>query len=441
MNPDPEHLLRVIRGDPDQEPEPPAIEVAGKFKWIPRRGAESLRPTGPYAVGGAQLWAYRAGCYRPGGEEQLRAKTASYLGDEWRRSRVDDVIAYMRDTAPRLADTPPFDLINVRNGLLNVNDSTLIDHDPGYLFPIQLAVEYAPDATCPTIDKFLADTLKPDLIPLLLEVIAYLITPDNSLQQAFMFTGPGGTGKSVTLNVIRALLGSENVSSVSLHQLDDDRFARADLYGRLANIFADLDARSPQSSSIFKLITGGDTIRGEHKHRPAFDFKPTARLLFSANEVPPTADSSNAFFDRWTIIPYEHVFRGTRREDTDLLDKLTTASELSGLLNHALAVLPALRKRGRFTTSATSDRAGEQYRTDADSVAGFIDECCDIDIDKRTELPAFYRRYREWCGDRGRQPLSAVRVNRRMRELRRIGETTVQGTHYWDGIGLRTATE
>ena len=275
MSADPDHLLRVITGDFNQEPEPPAIEDAGKFKWIPRRGAESLRPTGPYAVGGERLWAYRDGCYRPGGEELLRAAAADELGDEWRRSRVDDIVVYIRDTAPRLVTEPPFDLINVRNGLLNVNDGSLIDHDPAYLFPIQLAVAYDPDATCPTIDKFLADTLEPDLIPLLLEVIAYLITPDNSLQQAVMFTGPGGTGKSVTLNVIRALLGSENVSSVSLHQLDDDRFARADLYGRLANIFADLDARAPQSSSIFKLITGGDTIRGEHKHRPAFDFKPT----------------------------------------------------------------------------------------------------------------------------------------------------------------------
>jgi hypothetical protein len=35
-------------------------------------------------------------------------------------------------------------------------------------------------------------------------------------------------------------LGSENVSHASLQELSDDRFAAADMYGKLANICADL---------------------------------------------------------------------------------------------------------------------------------------------------------------------------------------------------------
>jgi putative DNA primase/helicase len=431
--------LSVIDGGNGSAPD----SAPDEFKWIPRRGAEELRATGPYAVGGEHLWIYRDGCYRPRGEELLRGEVAKALGDNWRRARVDDVVTFIRDTAPRLEVEPPLDVINVRNGLLELSTRTLDEHTPDYLFPVQLAVDHDPEATCPKIDKFLSETLEPGLIRLLIEAVAYLITPDNSMQKAFMFVGPGGSGKSVTLNILRALLGPENVSSVALHQIEDDRFATADLYGRLANIFADLDARALKSSSIFKSITGGDTIRGERKHRPAFDFLPTARLLFSANEVPPTSDSSDAFFSRWTIVPYKHTFRGTDRCDPDLTEKLTTPSELSGLLNHALAALPALRERGRFTSAPASEEAAERFRIDADSVAGFLSECCDLGPDRRAPRAQVYRAYKIWCTDANRQPLSRQRANRRIRELyrERVTESTIDGYDYWNGLSLRKLAE
>ena len=414
------------------------LSIETGWKWIPREGAEILRDTGPYAVGGEWLWAYRDGCYRADGEQLLRAQVADVLGNEWRRGRADDVVTYVRDTSPRLATEPPFDLVNVRNGLLDVNTLELIEHDPGYLFPVQLPVTYDPDTECPAIHRFLAEALEPDDQRLLLEVIAYLITPDNSMQRAFMLTGDGGGGKTVTLNLIEALLGSENVSHVSLHKLDDDRFATADIYGKLANTFADLDAHAPQSSSAFKQITGGDTIRGERKHRPPFNFKPTARLLFSANQAPPTADSSNAFFDRWVIIPYRRVFRGTSAEDTHLIDKLTTASELSGLLNHALAVLPELRRRRRFPHSDSSDQAAAEFRVNSDSVAGFLHERCTVALDQRVARAALYATYKDWCADCNRKAFSRQKTNARIRELHKhnVGEITIRGVDYWNGIGL-----
>src|SRR5207244_2965704 len=70
-----------------------------------------------------------------------------------------------------------------------------------------------------------------------------------------------------------AFLGPENVASVGLHQLDD-RFATADLYGVLANIFADLDARALRASGIFKSITGGDQIRAERKYARVLPSRP-----------------------------------------------------------------------------------------------------------------------------------------------------------------------
>ena len=177
--------------------------------------------------------------------------------------------------------------------------------------------------------------------------------------------------------MITALLGEANVCAVPLHRLEEDRFAPAQLYGKLANVFADLDARALASSSIFKSITGGDLVQAERKFRDAFSFVPFARLIFSANEAPPTPDSSDAFFRRWLVIPFEERFTG--RADHGLLEKLTTPEELSGLLNHGLAARPELFGRGDFATTKPTALAKHKFRVDSDSVAGFVDECCDVD--------------------------------------------------------------
>ncbi len=153
-------------------------------------------------------------------------------------------------------EAPAARRVNVANGLLRLETGGLAPHNPDFLSPVQVAAAYDPTAACPAIDRFLGDRLLEECVRVTHELAAYLLTPDNALQRAFMWLGPGGTGKSTSLGLYRAFLGPENVSSVALHQLEEDRFAAADLYGRLANVFADLDARVLRASSIFKSITG-----------------------------------------------------------------------------------------------------------------------------------------------------------------------------------------
>jgi putative DNA primase/helicase len=387
-----------------------------------------------YAVGAGRLYVFSNGCYRPG-ERYAQQRIVDLLEDGWSRRKAEEIITYTKITSSELLDRPPAGTINVANGLLDIATRELRPHAPEHLSPVQVAAAYDPDARCPAIEAFLQSTI-PTLSPLFMELVGYLLTADNRFQRAFMFIGPGGTGKSTASSLIRAALGSENVSSVALHALEEDRFATADLYGRLANIFADLPAHALKASSIFKSITGGDRIRGERKHCPAFEFTPFARLIFSANEAPPTADNSDAFFDRWTILPFEHRHRGSDHQDHHLLAKLTTPSELSGLLNDALDGLDRLRTHGRFTTADSSEEAAQRFRVDSDSAAGFCEDCCTITADARTAKPILFQAYRAWCEENGRRPLAAVRFGRRLRELHDLDQVSSKGKDFWIGIEL-----
>ena len=247
-----------------------------------------------------------------------------------------------------------------------------------------------------------------------------------------MFLGEGANGKSTLLSLFSALLGAENVSAVALHRLDEDRFSAAGLEGKFENIFADLDSRALQASSMFKAITGGDAITGERKFKPPFSFHPYARLLYSANHPPPTTDSSDGFFRRWLIVPFDRRFDGDKA-DRHILDRLAAASELSGLLLRGLRGLPELRKRGAFMATDATETAAQRFRVDADSVAGFFEDACEFEDGARVAQKHLFARYREWCQDSNRRPLGKQNFNARV-AAHGIEKTTYNGTRCWLGL-------
>lgn len=81
------------------------------------------------------------------------------------------------------------------------------------------------------------------------------------------------------------LLGGDNVSNIPWQGLGD-RFNKAELFGKLANIFADLPSKAIDDNGMFKVLTSEDYITAERKNRDPFSFRPYARFLFSCNEIP-----------------------------------------------------------------------------------------------------------------------------------------------------------
>src|SRR4051812_24970333 len=61
------------------------------------RLARALIAEAPVAVGGEALHRYRDGAYRPDGERWARRRITEVLGDDYTRSRADEVVAFMRD--------------------------------------------------------------------------------------------------------------------------------------------------------------------------------------------------------------------------------------------------------------------------------------------------------------------------------------------------------
>jgi len=329
---------------------------------------------------GGKLYHYAEGAYRPTGTEVVRRSVKRLCiefaaTEEWSPSMANDVVEFIRVDSPVLWERPPLDVLNVGNGLLRLSDRTLLAHSPDHLSPVQLPIEFNPSASCPAIEKFVSEVFPADATALAWEIPAWVMRPDTAIQKAVLLIGPGGNGKSVWLRLLIAFLGRGNTSGLSLHRLEDDKFAVSRLYGKLANICPDLPSEHLAGTSVFKAITGGDTVTGEYKFKDSFDFTPHARLVFSANHAPRSQDSSQGFFDRWVVIPFERSFRGTEAEiPGSVLDsQLQTPGELSGLLNKALDALATIDGRCGFTMPKSVQAAVREFQATTDPLAVWLD--------------------------------------------------------------------
>ena len=202
-----------------------------------------------YAAG--EIWIYDNGVYRSGGERILEKLAQDKLGDATRTGRIKETLDYIkRDTYSDLP-RPQSTFINVNNGRLNWRTGILEPHNPNIFEIVQLAVTYDARATCPVFDKYLETTLEPDVIPLVEEIMGYCLIPNTKYEKEVMCTGAGRNGKSIFLFIIQTLLGHENISNVALQELEENKFRAAELLGKLANVFADLDARALKGQQLF----------------------------------------------------------------------------------------------------------------------------------------------------------------------------------------------
>jgi putative DNA primase/helicase len=329
-------------------------------------------------------------------------------------------------------------IINVRNGLYNVLDGTFSAHNPAYFSTVQLNVNYTPDALCPRFIQFLHEALDDTEIPLIQEMLGYFLIPVNKAQKSFVIVGEPGAGKSkllLTLNEV--LLGQANVSNIAWQALNE-RFKTAELFGKLANIFADLPTKNIEDNGVFKALVGEDYLTAERKNKDPFTFQPYTRLLFSCNSIPRNyGDKSEGFYRRLIIIRFSKPIPEKQR-DAELLDKFK--AEADGIFIFAVEGLRRLiANKYKFSETEKTRAELQRYRVDSNSVLSFIEDNCTVSPDFEIERSELFERYKDYCKAAGLTPMSQKSFNKDLelsdpnikRSVDRLGKRRT-----WKGIQL-----
>ena len=367
----------------------------------------------------------------------VRWRAIDLLGSRYRTSHSELAEQVVRRHAEELVmDEPDARWMNFANGMLDWRTGDLVPHDPDYLSITQFPHRYQPGATCPRFESFLDSVMSPDYQHLAWEMIAYLLYSGNPLQVAFLLHGEGGDGKGTLLKVVQAMLGKENLSFRSLDSLNSDKFAPADLFGKISNIAGDIDGTFQESTARFKMLTGEDVFPGEHKFGDSFGFKCWAVPVFSANKIPGSTDVSRGYLRRWINLEFDRKFSG---DPIPALGESLAATEVPGVIAKALTFLPALLARGSFLVQGEAEKGKEEFAKSIDQVRQWVEEECMDDPEGRVEAASLYRDYRFWAERNGVGRLKSADFYARLAGAG-YRPVKVKGTRYHKGLALMQRT-
>jgi len=345
-----------------------------------------------------EILVYRSGKYVSGGEGEIKRQLEQMVGNDLRNNTVEEVLGHIRRRTFKRReefDADPF-VLNLKNGLLDLRTYELRAHSPEYLSLVQLPVVFDQNADCPLIKKFLSEVLYSDDIPVVQEFAGYLLWREYPNAKVLLLVGDGSNGKSTFINVLKALLGIDNIASRSLQELELNRFAKASLFGKLANLYADLPDQALKSVGIFKILTGGDPVTAEHKFHNGFTFVNYAKMVFSCNRIPEVFEDTTAFFRRLIIVTFPNSFK--EQADQNLLAKLTTPEEMSGFLNWALEGLRRLKGNGwNFSYSKSTSEVREEYIRKSSPIRAFLMDCTETDALSFLSKKQLYSAFTEYC--------------------------------------------
>jgi putative DNA primase/helicase len=279
-------------------------------------------------------------------------------------------------------DQQPWKL-NVLNGTVDLKTGKLVAHDRADKLTQLTPVVFDPSARCPRWVQFLSETFpeREEIIPFLQRSVGYTLTGDTSDQHFWLMLGTGRNGKTVFLNVLKALLGEyasetsfatfsakRNDAAINprdgLAALRGARFVKASESGE-AKRFDD---------ALLKAVTGGDAVRTANMYEQDFSYVPQFKIWLASNHEPQVTDVSDGLWRRMYRINFEHQV-AEAKQDIHLPAKLE--QELPGILNWALAGLRDYRSGGMQMPVAVAS-AVAQYRHDQNPLREFFEAKYDL---------------------------------------------------------------
>lgn len=270
-------------------------------------------------------------------------------------------------------------LVNLKNGVLDISDMTLTPHSSGDLFTYCLAVDFNPKAKEPK--KFLEmlramfdDTTS---MRLCLESMAYLLSNNSSAKKLVFFLGVPNSGKSTLARLLSHIYGQDFVSAVPLEHFGG-RFELGSMMNRRLNICPEVEKISPKVVRAVKAVSGGDKQMLEDKFEDAqFGFL-NMKFLWSANllpEIPARLKLDEGFFSRIGIVYFSKAIADSDRQDN--YDMTLFEEEGEGIVLLLMNVLHDWHCQGHvFTKAEQSEIQMDLLRGyDTQVERAFVKEC------------------------------------------------------------------
>ena len=384
-----------------------------KITLAPTRASEAIIAHFTLAMekGDDQIYYYNPdGIYDPDGARKIDLVLTSVAGDANNNFKLREVLRRVRNQlleGPVTFDPDPY-VLGVSNGLVDLRTGEFRQYKPEDMITDRIDVAYDPEAKCPMFMEFL-DSISPDPIDRLMLVDWFAIT---AIKEPFAYVlfllGLGRNGKGIYEKILQRFFGHGAFRDMPLMAIEKSDFAASEFYKKRGWIASETGrGKSSIGTDFIKLTSGNGVIDANVKGKSRIKYEPFFQTLVDTNTMPQINDNSIGWKERFCKANLPYVFVAEpdpnnpleRKRDPHLIDKLTTAGELSGILN-----LVIYRAKEIAKTKTITKRSGEamfdEYAEQSASVGTFLERFCEYvttGADFWMPVTPVYDAYREWC--------------------------------------------
>ncbi len=373
---------------------------------------------------------YEKGIWKPCSDESLREAIRKLFHSRWSESRKVPELQWQTPilkgflSKPRLSGLESLlrgklevqpdvldghaDLLNAKNGVVDLQTGELLPHDPSYFFTRQAICEYQVHAKHPdwemallAIPDFALDYLQAFLGQ---GLTGYILSEDLAL----VLGGGGRNGKSTICDMALKVLGNFAVlaSPALLTGRDSDHTTElTDLIGRRFALLEEFPRLGSLNTSRLKRVVGTAEISARRMRQDNQTWDATHTLVITTNHEIQIASGDDGTWRRLVKInlPYryvaEPVLPNDRKVELGLRERLKEGAEgqheaaLAWLVQGAMTWFANDRKLPKLPKEIEADIA--EWRQSQDSLGSFLNDLLEVDAKSwvaQSDLHALFKR-------------------------------------------------
>lgn len=211
-------------------------------------------------------------------------------------------------------------LLGFENGVYDLQNLVFRDGRPDDYLSFTTDMQYLPLSKCSEeskeeIHNFLNKILvKEDIREYVLRLLASILSGSTGDQKFHFWTGTGGNGKSILIQLFEACLG-QYTEKLSISILTQKRAASSSATPELVKTkgvrficLQEPEQRDTMNIGYLKELTGGDVITARGLYADTIKFKPQFKMILCCNDFPEIPSTDNGTWRRIRVVPFESKF-------------------------------------------------------------------------------------------------------------------------------------
>lgn len=317
---------------------------------------------------------------------------------------INEILAILEEYAPKMEQCREQDYIAVKNGVFNYKTKQLMEFSPDVVLTSKSDVEYHPNVPNPLITnpddgstwdveswmQSLSDD--PEIVNLLWQLLGAAIRPNVRWNKSvFLYSESGNNGKGTLCSLIRNLCGEARCASISFTNFAKE-FMLEPLIRSLAVIVDEnpTNAKVKDSSNLKAAITG-DVLQVNRKYKSVINYRFLGMIIQCINALPQFEDTSDSFYRRLLIIPFEKCFTGQERKyiKDDYLKR-------KDVLEYVLFRVLNMPEYYEFSLASACEKLLAHYKGYNDPVREFLEEMLPQLVWDLVPYAFLYDLYNKW---------------------------------------------